>query len=204
MKRILLSLVVLVISQAVFAQKNRAKVQKVNGVEVYVMNEPLREYDVVSDESDFLSTIEWGSIATSGLINESASAKVGKMVKGIVKVARKKDIDFDAIIYSNGKTAAAIKFTEEATEENEGIAETGKIAGIPFYVMCEPLMDYVVTADKSGGVKWQSAGTYGLVNKTVEEDVTAFVERFKRLVRKEKVEAVIYTSGKKASGVKFK
>ena len=117
MKRILLSLIVLVISQVVFAQKNRAKVQKVNGVEVYVMNEPLREYEVVSEESDFLSTVEWGSIATSGLINESASAKIGKMVKGIVKVARKKDIDFDAIIYSNGKTAVAIKFTEEATEK---------------------------------------------------------------------------------------
>ena len=101
MKKLILFIIVLLITVGVFAQKKHyAEVYVVNGVEAYILNEPVRPYEIVYGKGQGLS---WVSFATGGLINVSISTKVGRMVKRIVKKAEEEGKHIDAVIYTTGK-----------------------------------------------------------------------------------------------------
>ncbi len=189
----------LLLSISVFGQI-KSKVQKVNGIEVYLLAEPVREYEVVKSKG---KGIQWGSAVTGGLINESISTKVTKYIKRLIKEYKKEDISFDAVIYTNGKQMTAIRFTEEKTEENDRIATVQKINGIPFFVMSEPVLEYDFVKTIGGGIKWKSAITAGLVNNSIEQDLMKFAKKMKRKFKKKEISAIIYERGKKASAIKF-
>jgi hypothetical protein len=80
MKKVLLGLVLLVAMNC-FAQQ-KSKVQKVNGIEVYLLAEPIREYETLKSGG---KGIQWGSAITGGLINESIATKVTKYIKKLAK-----------------------------------------------------------------------------------------------------------------------
>lgn len=197
MMRKLLVLLTFIIAINVSAQQLKAKVQKVNGTEVYLLAEPVREYKVLKDGG---KGIQWGSYVTGGLINESIATRVSKYIKNL----RKKHSDFDAIIYSNGKRMSAIKFTDQKTPENDGIATIQKIEGIPFFVMSEPLKEYDFVKTVGGGIKWKSAITGGLMNNSIEQDLMKFSSKIKKQYKRKQVSAIIYHRGKKANAVKLK
>jgi hypothetical protein len=100
----------------------------------------------------------------------------------------------------------AIKFKDEGPIETKGIARVKKINGLETYVLCEPLQEYKVVNQKGGGVKMKSYLTGGLVNNSIEDDISQLVERVKKDSESDKLEidAVIYSAGKSAIGVKFK
>jgi len=83
-----------------------AKVSKVNGVEVYILAEPIREYEVVMGGKN---SIKWSSFATGGLVNDGISSKISQFVKALQEKAQKENVTFDAVIYTNGKSVNAIK-----------------------------------------------------------------------------------------------
>lgn len=197
--RKLLSILVLFITLNSVAQI-KAKVQKVNGIEVYLLAEPVREYEPLKGGG---KGIQWGSAITGGLINESIATKVSKYIKKLAKQYKDENIQFDAVVYTNGKQMTAIKFTDEKTTENDRIGVVQKIEGIPFFVMSEPIKEYEFIKTIGGGIKWKSALTGGLINNSIEQDLMKFAKKMEKKFRKKQISAIIYERGKKANAIKF-
>ncbi|MDT7832440.1 hypothetical protein RQM59_08615 [Flavobacteriaceae bacterium S356] len=197
-KRIL-TILLIAISTTVFSQL-KSKVYKVNGIEVYLLAEPVREYEVIKSKG---KGIQWGSFITGGLINESISTKITKYIKRLNKAYKEAKIQYDAVIYTNGKQMNAIRFTDERTDENDRIATVQRINNIPFFVLSEPIKEYTFVKTVGGGIKWKSALTVGLWNNSIEQDLMKFAKKVKKKFKKKKVDAIIYERGKKASAIKF-
>ncbi|HRN92332.1 MAG TPA: hypothetical protein PLE75_03415 [Ferruginibacter sp.] len=178
-----------------------ARVNKINGIEVYILSEPIRKYDVVMGQGN---TIQWTSFVTGGLVNDNIATKITKYVRALQDKATSEKIVFDAIIYTNGKSVSAIKFTDEKTEENDRVAEVQKMSGIPVFIMSEPLKNYTVENEKGGGVKWKSLVTAGLANNSIEEDIQKYVGKFQNLFKKGKIDAIQYSRGRDCNGIKYK
>ncbi|WP_138991879.1 hypothetical protein [Larkinella sp. C7] len=185
----------------VFAQTN-ARVDKIQGIETYVMCEPLRAYETVFE---IASGAKAASLFTGGVVNEGVSEKAAQFVRRASKDGKKDNKAFDAVVISGSKTAIAVKFKEEAGA-NKGLAKVRKIDGLAVYVMNEPLLDYETVVDASGGVKAKSYFTSGIVNNSIEEDIEQFVRRVKKEATEAKkpIDAIVYSSGKRAIGIKFK
>ncbi|AMC10879.1 hypothetical protein Lupro_06305 [Lutibacter profundi] len=181
-------------------KKYFAEVYVVNGVEAYILNEPVRPYEIVYGKGQ---SINWSSYLTGGLINNSISTKVGKFIKGIVKKATKDNKQIDAVIYTSGKNVTAIKFTDEPTSETKQKATVHRLNGIPTYVMCEPYNEFRVAKSKKGGIKWKSAFTAGLINNSIEQDLMKFAKKYKKMYTKNQIDALYYTSGKSCDGIIF-
>ena len=183
----------------VLAQAN-ARVEKIQGIETYVMCEPLRPYETVFE---IASGAKAASLLTGGVVNEGVSNKVAQFVRRASKDAQKDHKEFDAVVISGSKTAIAIKFKGGS---NSGLAKVRKINGLPVYVMNEPVKDYETVVDASGGVKAKSYFTGGIVNNSIEEDIEQFVRRVKKEAEEvnKPIDAIVYSSGKRAIGVKFK
>lgn len=183
--------------------KSMARVSKMQGVEVYAMCEPVREYSVLFTMN---TGVKAGSVLTGGLVNEGVSDKLTQFVKRVMKEAAKNSQQVDAIVYTSGKDASAVKFKTESTAQNKGLAKVSKLNGFEVYVMSEPLRDYETVVDVSTGGKAKSYITGGLVNNSIEEDMAQYVKRAEKQAQEESktIEAVVYTGGKRAIGVKFK
>jgi len=177
-----------------------AKVNKLNGVEVYILAEPIRNYEVVMGGKN---SIKWSSFVSGGFVNEGVSTKMTQFVKSLQEKALEENITFDAVVYTNGKSVSAIKFTDEKTDENDRLAEVQKIDGIPVFILNEPLKKYTMETEKGGGVKWKSLTTGGLVNNSIEEDIEKYASKFKKSFKKGEIDALIYSRGKKCNGIKF-
>lgn len=206
MYRFIISIIILhsaIAGQAQVEDKSLVRVQKVNGIEVYIMNEPLRAYEVLEAEK---SGLKAESILTGGIINEGISGKVNQFVRRSVKSAEQGGYTFDAVLYTGGKDAVAIRFTEEATAETKGLARAKRINGLYAFLLCEPLNDYSVPVTKKGGIKLGSAVTGGLVNKSIEGDFDQLMRRVVKQASKKKknLDGVLYTGGKGGSGIQFK
>jgi len=176
-------------------EEGLARVNKVQGIEVYILSEPVRDYEVISDVSTGISTT---SAVTGGLVNETIADKVSNFVRK----AMKQNSRIDAVVYSSGKRIVGIRFKDTPKSDTKGIARVKKINGMDAFVLAEPLQDYEVLTSKSGGIKWKSAITGGLINNSIEEDL----ERMAKKVggTGTSVDGVIYSSGKTASGFRYR
>lgn len=205
MKKVSFAIVMLLICLSIKAQSsdNLAKVNRINGVPVYVMCQPVTDYTVVFMKN---TGAKLGALASEGTVNEGISAKVGQFVTRISREARKTNQEFDAILYLEGKKAAAIKFKSPPTPEEKDLAKVNVVKGIKVYVMNEPIDEYEVINDKSGGAKAGSYFTGGIVNRTISGDVGQFAKRIKRSSKKNNqvIDAMIYNVGKRAVGIKLK
>jgi len=183
-------------------QKGLARVNRIDGVDVFFMNEPLNDYEVVFDISTGLKAT---SLLTGGLVNEGVSEKAAQFVRRAIKEAKENKYEFDAIIYSSGKKVIAVKYKNPKTE-NHLVARVQKIEGIEIYILCEPAMEYEVFNSKKGGIKLKSALTGGLVNNSIEEDVAEFVSKLVKDAAEDnqKIEGILYGAGKSAAGIFFK
>lgn len=198
MKKLLIVLV-LFVGINTFSQE-KSKVQKVDEIEVYILAEPVREYESVKSSG---KGIQWGSFASGGLINESIATRVNKYIKQLAKEYKDENIEFDAIIYTDGKHMTAVKFTDEKTDENDRIAIVQKIEGIPFFVMSEPLNEYELVETIGGGIKLRSAASMGLVNNSIEQDLKKFTKKMTKKYKKNEISAIIYVQEKEAKAIKF-
>lgn len=206
MQKLVFTLLFLVsLTQAAFSQNNKkalARVNKMQGIEVYAMCEPVREYEIMFD---VLTGAKATSLLTGGLINEGVSEKLSQFVSRAKKEADKRGQTVDAIIYTDGKKVIAVKFKGKATEQNKGIAHVAKLEGREVYVMNEPLQDYQTTVDVTTGVKAKSYISGGLVNNSIEEDVAQYVRKAVKEaeISSKKIDAIVYSGGKRAIGITF-
>lgn len=197
-----LSMTFLFITSILTAQSlDTMRVYTVMGVDAYILSEPLKEYKVVLDGRN---GIQWTSLFTAGLINESVNEKANQMAKGVTKTARKYGIEIDAVLYTGGKDIVGIKYTDENNLALKGLARPYKVNGVNVYVLGEPIKKYQVLETMRGGIKMKSMITAGLLNNSIEKDIEGYVKRIQKKTRKiGGVDAVIYSSGKSATGVKW-
>lgn len=170
-----------------------AKVRKVNGVEVYIMNEPLRKYETVVDVA---TGAKAESLLTGGLINKSISGRIEQFIKR----AKKDNENFDALIYSAGKSITTVRFTDKGSAKTIGMAKVNKMKGLPLFVMCEPVKDYEVLRSEGGGIKWKSALTAGIVNNSIEEDIEKIVTKLDGV---RNVQAFYLDGSKEGQAIRF-
>jgi hypothetical protein len=195
MRSIYLTLTAVIFTLTTFAQKDDdmlARVRKINGVEAYILCEPLRDYNVLVDAG---TGIKAESAFTGGLINKSISDRVEQFIKR----ATKENGKIDAVVYSAGKRIIGIAFKDNGTVKTKGIGRVSKVGGYPVFVMNEPLSDYTVVNSKGGGIKWKSLLTAGIVNNSIEDDVEAMVKK----MQSRAADAVLFDGGKSASGIMF-
>jgi hypothetical protein len=80
-----------------------ARVSKIDGIEVYLMSEPIKPYEVIDDLG---SGLQFGSSLSTVTIDELTQ----HYVEAAKKVGKKKDKTVDAVIYTSGKKAVAVKW----------------------------------------------------------------------------------------------
>jgi len=101
--------ILFLIPLAAFAQTDTrtAIVTKHNNIPVFIMSEPVKEYNVVGAVTDKFRTDTIDIQTTSPLtINDM----IDRLVVYAGALAKKDKIDFDAIITTDGKSASLIKF----------------------------------------------------------------------------------------------
>lgn len=197
MKNFILICLALMFSGVVFSQqdnKQLGRVNKIQGKEVYVMCEPVRDYDVVGKVNSAVSQLLGVTPTISNMVNTMVDKAVNKERKGKVQ-------PFDAIITSDGDNAILIKF-KEGNLEQKGIGRITKIQGKEVYIMCEPLRDYEIV-DKVNSAFAQLLG----VSPTIENMVKVMVDKAVNRELKGKIghfDAVVTSDGDNAILIKFK
>jgi hypothetical protein len=114
MKNFILICLALMFSGVVFSQqdnKQLGRVNKIQGKEVYVMCEPVRDYDVVDKVNSLVAQLLGVSPTLSNMVNTMVDKAVNKEKNGKVQ-------PFDAIITSDGDNAILIKFKEGNQEQS--------------------------------------------------------------------------------------
>ena len=189
----LLASITLQLSAQKSIDKNLARVKRVNGIEAYILCEPLRPYEVVVDAGTGLKA---ESLLTGGLINKSIAGRVEQFVRNIMKQNAK----VDAVVYSAGKRIVGVIFKDGVNSKDAGIGRVSKIMGYPVFVMNEPMVEYSVLNNRSGGVKWKSLVTAGVVNNSIEEDVQEMVKKLQNRA----ADAMLFEGGKEGMTIMFK
>lgn len=176
-------------------EEGLARVNKLQGIEIYMLSEPVRDYEVISDVSTGINTT---SAMTGGMVNESIADKASNFVRK----AMKQNSRIDAVVYSSGKRVVGIRFTDNPSPSTKGIGRVKKINGFDTYVLAEPLQDYEVLTSKGGGIKWKSYITGGLINNSIEEDIERMVKKIQG--NGTSIDGIIYSAGKTASGFRYR
>ena len=160
--------------------KGYGEVDVIEGIEVYLLNEPVRSYEIVYNKGQ---GINLQSFITDGKVNESIYDKVKKFARAI-----------------NRKSKSENKPTEK-TKRKAKIKEYG---GIPSYIMCEPYEDFTTVRTKNNGLKMKSYVTKGWINNSIEQDFKKFTNKFAVEYKEKIIDALFYMKGKSCDGIKFK
>jgi hypothetical protein len=196
MKKLLVLIAIITFCEFTFSQldnKLMCRVNKIQGKEVYVMCEPVREYDVVDKVNSTVAQLLGVAPTLSNMVNTLVDKAVNKEQKGKVK-------PFDAIVTTDGNNAILIKFRDENTDK-KCIATASKIQGKEVYILSEPLRDYS-SVDKVNSAFAQIIG----IDPTIDNMVKTMVDK---AVNKEvdgkvgKFDAVLTSDGDVAILVKF-
>lgn len=86
-------------------EKGLARVNKILGKEVYVLSEPLREYDVVETLNTHLTQSLVGKESISDQMQEVIKRGINRAEKGKIK-------PFDAVITDDGDRTVLVKFKD--------------------------------------------------------------------------------------------
>ena len=181
--------------------KGYGEVDVIEGIEVYLLNEPVRSYEIVYNKGQ---GINLQSFITDGKVNESIYDKVKKFARAINRKSKSENKKVDALLYTGGKEVIAIKFTDKPTEKTKRKAKIKEYGGIPSYIMCEPYEDFTTVRTKNNGLKMKSYVTKGWINNSIEQDFKKFTNKFAVEYKEKIIDALFYMKGKSCDGIKFK
>lgn len=170
-------------------ERGIAKVDMVNGLEIYFMSEPLRKYEelfTVSLETNHKDKLEE---------KLSLSRKISTLSEKAREEAAKRSVKIDGIIYNEGFTALAIIFTDnEITKER--LAEAYQYLGVELYLFAQPINEVHEFENKK--IKLPPS------NQSLFEDIWSsnLTDKVKKM-KKRKFEAIIYRQGKRFQYVTY-
>ncbi|HEU5054723.1 MAG TPA: hypothetical protein VFT78_16525 [Hanamia sp.] len=196
MRTVYLTVVAMMLALTTFAQNQDqllARVRRVDGVEAYILCEPVRDYTTLVDAGTGLKA---ESLLTGGIVNKSIAERVEQFIRKITK----QNARVDAVIYSAGKRIVGVQFTDQATPQTKEIGRVSKVNGYPVFVMSEPLTNYSVINSRGPSIKWKSLFTAGIVNNSIEDDVEQMVKK----LQSRAADAMLFDGGKGASAIMFK
>src|SRR5690606_2182710 len=106
MKTTILAALVLIglIAATTNEENDLARAQRINGKYVFVMCDPLQEYEIIETVSTSVSALLAGQ--------QSISEQIKEMVNKAVRRERKGKFEFDAIVTQDGDNAVLIKFID--------------------------------------------------------------------------------------------
>ena len=88
------------------------RVRRIDGVEAYILCEPVRDYTTLVDAGTGLKA---ESLLTGGIVNKSIADRVEQFIRKITK----ENARVDAVIYSADKRIVGIQFTDKATPDTK-------------------------------------------------------------------------------------
>lgn len=97
-------LIVSIAGTTIENEKDLARVQKIQGKLVFIMSEPVREYEVVETVNTVAASLLGGQ--------QSISDQVKEMVRKAMAREKKGKYAFDAIVTADGSEAILIKFKD--------------------------------------------------------------------------------------------
>ena len=127
MKKIILLTLIVCGSISLYSQENKglAQVKKMSGIELYILSEPLRDYEVVGNVSstnlvEVLDAVNVGlkAVDQTDRATDVKCYNMNERIKIIVQNAlkkknhKRKPIDFDAIIIDDDEQGILIKFID--------------------------------------------------------------------------------------------
>ncbi len=185
-----------------------ARPVKYKGTLVYVMSEPVDDYEVIenlnSAGAQFLTALVSESSADALNIEEL----IGKMINRAEKLKKKGKMEsYDAIITKDGNEGTLIKFKER---KNEYLARPEKEKGVMAYIMSEPVDDYEVVDNlTTAGSQFLTAlvSESSADAQTVEQLVGKMIDRANKMKKKGKIESydgIITKNGDEGTIIKFK
>jgi len=175
-----------------------ARIQTLDGKQIFILNEPLRPYEIVGSVK---TGLKFSSLLTRGLLNENVNDKTAQFAVKAMSKFSKEGMPYDGILYVNGKTVQAIRFTEEATPATDGLAQINKVNGIGLFVLADPVRSYDVEASVTGGLNFIPFLTHGLINPSIEKDMTRFA---KRASKRQSPSFISYQMGRRASVISMR
>lgn len=183
--------------------KGIAKVNQVNGVDIYFMSRPLLSYKIVFNSGDLFSDIDLKSIFWGGMVRAHVNEKMEKIVNAAYRKSEREKIPIHGVLYTGGNKAVAIQYVETEIPADR-LAKVDLKNDVEIYVLSIPYKkeyEIVKTASaKSGG--FTSMVTNGLVNSSMDDDIQELLDRLN--IKKLKPDGVIYLEGKKGNAIKFK
>lgn len=182
------------------------------GYEMYILSEPIREYEelfTVNITSYEINAPETGKVKITRKLAKkrwSIAQKVSLMAE-FVK-AKDKDNAADAIIYSAGQTASAIKFTSDVSSEITGKGKVRTELGVALFVLCEP-DDKIKTKSKWSTMEFNNKKIKLLeslftAQSSIEEDVYKIYNKLTEDERQKKwPDGIIFSASGKVLGFKL-
>ena len=185
MRRLTFVLAMLFLAIIVNAQDRKtapAKVEKIEGVPVYVFSTPADDYEIVG------KALKAGSIIKVS-VNMSATVreKVQKMViKALKRQEEGKVPNFDGIIFNlDNDKVQAVKFAEEGKHLN---ANPTKYKEVSIYMFSEPTSDYEVLATLDADYSIRAGNSVlidkveSMLNRTLKKETAGEVEHFDAVI----------------------
>jgi hypothetical protein len=81
-------------------------VRKLENVDVYVLAEPINDYETIISSGTSLSNVKWKSLLTGGIVNNS----IEEDLSGMIKNMRGNGVNMEGVIYSGGKSAMSFRY----------------------------------------------------------------------------------------------
>ncbi len=199
MKKLLLIITIAIFaSHTAYAQEVLAKVNTIDGKEIYILNEPVKRYEVVEEVRTGLKI---ASVLTRGLYNEDILDKVAQFSRRAERKLSKEDKEFDALLYQNGRRAQAIRFMEKKSDQKDGVARVIEFKGVYTFILASPMQEYHVQESIRGTIKLLPLFTNGFLNYSIANDIGSYVRKANR--KSEDVYAVKYDTGRIISVIAF-
>lgn len=90
-------------------QKGLARTYKRQGIEIYILSEPLRDYEVTGKVSNEDFT-DWANAISGEETKRTLTESIDVLITNANRKAKKGKFSFDAIITEDGSTGTCIKF----------------------------------------------------------------------------------------------
>lgn len=106
MKTTILAALILIglIAATTNEENDLARAQRINGKYVFIMCEPLQEYEIIETVNTSVSSLLSGQ--------QSISSQIKEMVNKAVRREKKGKFEFDAIVTRDGDNAILVKFKD--------------------------------------------------------------------------------------------